>query len=520
MISKKFATTLALFLISFVAVNAVPLNPEYYWGFVYVEDELVPAGTNLSIETAAGEELVKQTLPFNSNFNGSFSIQINFDDIATSEDEGADENERLVWKINGIVVIEPKNDTAVSLKTNNNFTVKGVLNPVVKLDYLNVKSIMLGEPANLNLKISNIGDGSGKVVIKELKSINAELPMEFNLEKHSSKEIQIKINPNACGDYSDNLEIEYYNLADQLVGTIKQDFSFDVTGPDLYLEVISFTNTEANEGEEAEIYSRIINKGKRTVNNFTITFYDGEPAEGKVIMEKEFILDLPAEDTETITVFWDTTNKAGKHIVYGVIKDLDNECNTLNNERKSQTLTVLPSVKKEEPKETTQLPTGAIVSEEPSRFMDKVPENIGVIVNLIILGIIGFVSLAMLINSKVRASQKEEKEEKKEEEDEKEEKEPKKEEHKKKETIAEKKKLFVRLIKLTKESNMEEILNHLREKSSIVVLDLKEFEDEPEELKIRLKRIKKTADIVNADLVLFKNELLVVMPHYGEIYRS
>jgi hypothetical protein len=55
--------------------------------------------------------------------NGGYSVNVEFDDPLTSEDEGADEGDKLTWRLRGVICSTPAqgSDIATSGKANGDF---------------------------------------------------------------------------------------------------------------------------------------------------------------------------------------------------------------------------------------------------------------------------------------------------------------------------------------------------------------------------------------------------------------
>lgn len=98
------------------------LVPEAYWGTAFVDGNPAPEGTKITVEVYDTGEIVGSGIVGN---NGLYSVDVIFDNEQTPEDEGANEGDKLTWKINGIPTYlpAPGEDTANSGGVNSNFNV-------------------------------------------------------------------------------------------------------------------------------------------------------------------------------------------------------------------------------------------------------------------------------------------------------------------------------------------------------------------------------------------------------------
>jgi len=106
--------------------------------------------------------------------------------------------------------------------------------------------------------------------------------------------------------------------------------------PDLTLssDDIAFSNSEPTEGDIITINATIHNDWRGNASNVTVRFFDGSPETGTHIGEDQIIEFLEAWDNSTVSVPWNTTDKAGSHDIY-VIVDPDDyivEINETNNQ--------------------------------------------------------------------------------------------------------------------------------------------------------------------------------------------
>lgn len=128
--TKKIASIVALTMVVLVAgsmnVAAIPQIPEAYWGYVILDAEPAPIGTQITVEVYdTGEVVGLYTTQYGGIYAGIYVMKIGIDDPASEKDEGAANGESLTWKIHGIECSTPApgTDIAESWKINNNFTI-------------------------------------------------------------------------------------------------------------------------------------------------------------------------------------------------------------------------------------------------------------------------------------------------------------------------------------------------------------------------------------------------------------
>jgi len=286
------------FLVLVGVATAVPLNPEVYWGFVYIEGEFAPDGSVLSVETVDGELLVNQTLPEDPGYPGSYYVEIPFDNPHTSQDEGADDGEQITWKLDGVVTLDPAagEDTAETGMTNNNFTITAVTNPNVtaNVNYSN-QSIVIGDWINLTVFLNNSGDGTADVTVLNVTGNNliTDLPKYLQVAKNNVSQTWVNITPSACGEFNPDLIINYYDLAGALVDTLTENLSFNVNGSDVEIVEVTASRYSITTGTEITIGAILSNIGNYEIDGFNITFYDGYP-NGTVLNSVDTNLTLAA----------------------------------------------------------------------------------------------------------------------------------------------------------------------------------------------------------------------------------
>jgi len=105
-------------------VVAFPPIPEAYAGKAYMNGEIAPINTSITLKSASGYGF-KTTVVTNS---GDYSMDVILDDTDTSAVEGAREGEALTWYLDGKEVtscnrISPCRDTAKSGEVNPNFDI-------------------------------------------------------------------------------------------------------------------------------------------------------------------------------------------------------------------------------------------------------------------------------------------------------------------------------------------------------------------------------------------------------------
>jgi len=312
-------------------------NPEIYWGYVYMDDAIVPDGAVLTIETTSGELLVNKTIPKSGGHPGSYSIKIKFDDLLTNAtDEGAESGESLIWKLNGVEVVSPVNDTANIGETNNDLNVTAVTIPVIVVGDLNYSSISIGETINDSLSIQNTGDGYGNVTIDLVYnvseySITDNLPDNLILVDNSSTNRPIEITPTECATYDVDLVTLSYDTAGRLRSTKTQDLTFNVTGPNLKISDLSSSTIIA--GTITTISVLVQNIGSESVNGFNVTLNDGTTT-----LNTYANYTLAADENLTVGILWTPISAGDYNLVAEVIQS-EIECNAVDNSY-NETVTV------------------------------------------------------------------------------------------------------------------------------------------------------------------------------------
>lgn len=331
-----------LAVMSIAIANALPQAPEQYWGYVYVEDSLVPSGTRLVVESyETGEVFVNQTLPFDNGSPGSYFFNLLFDDPMTGEDEGANVSENITFKIDGIstTIPMPGIDITEPGKVNNNFTIEGILNPELSasLSYSdNVTEI--DERITVTLTLENTGHGSANAEISDISDEDWDvsgIPTALFVARDSSNSTQIRIKSSVCGDQSEDIEIEYSNLAGTTIGTISKEIEFEVKGYDIRVVSIQEEEDLVIEEDPVRVTVRVENTGDYNISSYTLRIYDNN-----VLIETEALnTDLDKGDyASRIYEFDDLT--VGEHVITARASISEDECSESNNDASTGTITI------------------------------------------------------------------------------------------------------------------------------------------------------------------------------------
>nr|QNO54848.1 hypothetical protein PAHOCELH_00009 [Methanosarcinales archaeon ANME-1 ERB7] len=123
---EKCSILAVVLIISITIVAATPPIPESYWGYATLNGAPAAYGTSITVEVYGTGEVVGSTTV--EYANGGYSLDLKFDDPDTGEDEGANEGDKLTWKISGIECSTPApgTDTATPGGTNSNFNLTAV----------------------------------------------------------------------------------------------------------------------------------------------------------------------------------------------------------------------------------------------------------------------------------------------------------------------------------------------------------------------------------------------------------
>ncbi|MBE0525247.1 MAG: hypothetical protein IBX40_13095, partial [Methanosarcinales archaeon] len=115
---RKYFIAIILFIIWITTASAIPPIPESYWGYASINGLPASYGTTITVEVyGTGEEVGNTTVLFP---NGGYSLDIIFDDSDTSDDEGANEGDKLIWKIDSINCTTPAPGSDIATSGNSN----------------------------------------------------------------------------------------------------------------------------------------------------------------------------------------------------------------------------------------------------------------------------------------------------------------------------------------------------------------------------------------------------------------
>lgn len=120
---KIYPALLFLILILSATAQDMPsLVPEAYWGTALIDGIPAPKDSEITAEIQDTGEIVGRAKVMNDT--GLYSLDVIFDNDRTKEDEGAEEGQLLLWRINGIPcdIPAPGTDPANSGNVNANFT--------------------------------------------------------------------------------------------------------------------------------------------------------------------------------------------------------------------------------------------------------------------------------------------------------------------------------------------------------------------------------------------------------------
>jgi len=113
-----------LLLLTIATAQDMPsLVPEAYWGTALIDGIPAPRNSEITAEGRETEEVVGTAKVMDGK--GLYSLDVIFDNDLTEADEGAEEGQPLLWRINGIPceIPSPGTDTANSGTVNANFTI-------------------------------------------------------------------------------------------------------------------------------------------------------------------------------------------------------------------------------------------------------------------------------------------------------------------------------------------------------------------------------------------------------------
>ena len=110
-----------IFIILTACLQIASANPpisESYWGYATLNGVPAANGTSVTVEVYdTGEIIGNTTVQYE---NGGYSINVEFDDPNTPEDEGANEGNKLTWKVGGIVCSTPAQGTDIATSGTSN----------------------------------------------------------------------------------------------------------------------------------------------------------------------------------------------------------------------------------------------------------------------------------------------------------------------------------------------------------------------------------------------------------------
>jgi len=121
---RTFPTILlSLLIITAAAQNMPRLVPEAYWGMAFMGGNPASNGSEITVGIQDTGEVVGKGRVITDD--GLYSLDVIFDNELTDKDEGAEEGQKLLWKINGIPCKTPAPgyDLANSGHVNANFTI-------------------------------------------------------------------------------------------------------------------------------------------------------------------------------------------------------------------------------------------------------------------------------------------------------------------------------------------------------------------------------------------------------------
>lgn len=121
---RKYAVVLLLvFILSASAQDMPRLVPEAYWGIALIDGIPASQDSEITAEIQETGEVVGRAGVMDDE--GLYSLDVIFDNDLTEEDEGAEEGQLLLWRINGMLCDTPAPgaDLANSGSVNANFTI-------------------------------------------------------------------------------------------------------------------------------------------------------------------------------------------------------------------------------------------------------------------------------------------------------------------------------------------------------------------------------------------------------------
>jgi SepF-like predicted cell division protein (DUF552 family) len=273
------------------AVLAAPPNPEFYWGYVFIESDFAPDNTVLTCRTGAGELLANVTVPYAGT--GSYFAQINFDRPETPIDEGADLNESIIWYVDGIEAIIPENDYAESGRNNNNFDIVGIRNPNVTTIVHYLPQYSISDTLNLSVVLNNTGDGSANA------QLNFNTAKNIFIAKNSSNSTSFEETLETCGAFERELYVVVRNYGNQVVANDSHNISYSVIGPDLQVE-LHVSEAQPKVGDNVNLTAIVTNIGGLNISGYNMSLFAGNTR----LISLEYNNVLEPNSSRNITYFW------------------------------------------------------------------------------------------------------------------------------------------------------------------------------------------------------------------------
>lgn len=310
--SGRVALFILIILALITSSSAINYPPEKYWGQVYLDESLAPDGTNVRVMTSSDEILGEFQTPYFENETGSYSFTLPFDDPSTSEDEGAEEGESLVWEIDGVVAYDPDagEDTASVARVNRDYEIRSFTNPSLNLRIENPTKIDFGSWTSIDLIFNNGAEGEAEVSISvEDDGLRYRDIDDFEIEGNEEKTIALEVFPERCGEYEPSVQVDYYNRRGDLVDSIENFFEMEAVSPDI--RVVSVTYRNKTEVEGTDMLYRIVlrNDGAVEASNFFIDVYDN----GNLIDSINDYSDLESGEIIVKEYVYRTSERVGIH---------------------------------------------------------------------------------------------------------------------------------------------------------------------------------------------------------------
>jgi subtilase family serine protease len=251
----------------------------------------------------------------------------------------------VVDPMNTIEETDELNNTAI-----NSFTVDGRPDLIVQEIQFTPISPEEGDMVQIKAIVKNIGSTqSGSTKLKFYRGDPSSGGEQIGLDQNIGN-----INPSAAyttgsitfnttdkpGDNQIYAVIDPFNSVDEINetnNTLSRTLTVkESTRPDLTLTSsdISFSPSKPATGDIITISARIWNLRNTPASNVTVSFFDGNPATGGILLGSISLPHIADMGTEKAELIWDATGIKGKHSIYVKI-DPDNlisEANEANNE--------------------------------------------------------------------------------------------------------------------------------------------------------------------------------------------